>query len=116
MQSSTEQTLYDFKVGLHPIKTQAADKNIYKKTFSKIIKTLTAIANTLPGAPGYCILGVADNDKTAELHNAEYESNPIPYSSFKITGIGKEAEKYHGDIDKLFTKIIQLIKLSLIHI
>ncbi len=39
MQSSTEQTLYDFKVGLHPLKKGESDLN--QDTFSKIPITNT---------------------------------------------------------------------------
>src|SRR5690606_29228418 len=73
-------------------------------------KTLTAMANTLPGATGYCILGVADNNASALRHKEIYGSEPIKYSSFNITGINDEALRYHQSIDKYFTKIVQLIK------
>jgi predicted HTH transcriptional regulator len=108
MQSSTEQTLYDFKVGLHPLVENSNDFN--RDTFSKIIKTLTAMANTFPGGTGYCILGVADNKDTAERFSEIYGSSYRKYSSFFITGINLEAERHHGDIDKYFTKLTQMIK------
>ncbi|MFZ6711739.1 GmrSD restriction endonuclease domain-containing protein [Undibacterium sp. TC9W] len=108
MQSSTEQALYDFKVGLHKIEENptALDKD----TFSKIIRTLTAMANTFPGSTGYCLLGVADNKATADRHQSIYGAGYISYSSFYITGVGAEAIKYYGDIDKYFTRIVQLIR------
>ncbi|MDF1693435.1 MAG: DUF262 domain-containing protein [Zhongshania sp.] len=108
MQSSTEQALYDFKVGMHALSETEAELD--KETFSKIIKTLTSMANTFPNSVGYCLLGVADNKSTAERHKAIYGKNYISYSSFHITGIESEADKFHGDIDKYFTKIVQLIK------
>lgn len=107
MQSSTEQALYDFKVGLHPLTKDGGELN--QGTFSKVIKTLTAMANTFPGATGYCLLGVADSKLTAEQYNAIYGREFKSYSSFYITGIDSEAEKFHGDIDKYFTKLVQLI-------
>lgn len=108
MQSATEQTLYDFKVGLHSLHEQGAV--LEGETFSKIIKTLTAMANTLPGATGYCILGVADTEEAAERHKAFYGDSWMPYASFRITGIGAEAHKYYASVDKYFTKIVQLVK------
>lgn len=108
MQSSTEQTLYDFKVRLHSLHENGTELDV--ATFSKIIKTLTAMANTLPGATGYCILGVADTNGCAERHKAIYGSTWVSYSSFRITGVNDEAEKYHGSIDKYFMKIVQLVK------
>lgn len=108
MQSSTEQALYDFKIGLHPLNNQGAVLD--EANFSKIIKTLTAMANTLPGAVGYCILGVADKSADAERHKVIYGGDWVAYSSFKITGINAEAEKYHSSVDKYFNKIVQLVK------
>lgn len=108
MQSSTEQNLYDFKVGVHALIDKGGELD--ECTFSKIIKTLTSMANTFPGSSGYCLLGVADNKTTAERHKSLYKTDYISYSSFFITGVGAEAEKHHGDIDKYFTKLVQLIK------
>lgn len=108
MQSSTEQTLYDFKVGLHALNDKNNEFN--QKTFSKVIKTLTAMANTFPGSSGYCLLGVADTKVTAEKYKSLYGDEYISYSSFYITGVKKEADKHHGDLDKYFTKLVQLIK------
>lgn len=107
MQSSTEQNLYDFKLGLHDLAEGAGSIN--QKAFSKIIKTLTAMANTFPGATGYCILGVCDTKETAESHKRVYGVEPIKYSSFFVTGIDEEANQYHGGTDKYFTKLVQLI-------
>lgn len=107
MQSSTEQNLYDFKVGLHDL-VEKAD-SINQKAFSKVVKTLTAMANTFPGSTGYCILGVSDTKESAEAHKRIYGVEAIKYSSFFVTGIDEEASKYHGGTDKYFTKIIQLI-------
>lgn len=107
MQSSTEQTLYDFKIGLHPLtKTAKFDTAL----FSKIIKTLTAMANTLPNSVGYCILGIADSNKTAKSHEKRYGSKATAYSNFWITGVDHEANEHHQDIDTYFTKLTQLIK------
>ena len=107
MQSSTEQALYDFKVGLHSL--IATGSTLDQDTFSKIIKTLTAMANTFPGSTGYCLLGVADKKETSEKYKEIYGSDSVSYSNFFVTGINSEAEKYHGDIDKYFTKITQLV-------
>ena len=107
MQSSTEQTLYDFKVGLHPLIDEGDILNI--KTFSKVIKTLTAMANTFSNGTGYCLLGVADSKETADKYQDIYNTGFISYSAFYVTGIDSEAEKYHDDTDKYFTKLVQLI-------
>ncbi|MCL7942354.1 DUF262 domain-containing protein [Marinobacter sp. ATCH36] len=107
MQSSTEQNLYDFKIGLHDLKENS--NSINRRTFSKIIKTLTAMANTFPRSTGYCILGVSDSKESSEIHKETYGSEPIKYSSFYVTGVDGEANRYHNDIDKYFTKLVQFI-------
>ena len=108
MQSSTEQALYDFKVGLHALTEDASELDL--ETFSKVIKTLTSMANTFPDSSGYCLLGVADNRNAAERYKSIYGNQYVSYSSFYITGIDAEANKHHSDIDKYFTKLVQLIK------
>lgn len=109
MQSSTEQTMYDFKVGIYDLIDKAT---LNSEAFSQIIKTLTAMANTDPQATGYCVLGVADKLPTSERYKEIYRSDSIKYSSFYITGVQGEANKYHGDMDKYFSKLIQLIKIQ----
>ncbi len=106
MQSSTEQTLYDFKVGLHSL---SGDDKFNQELFSKIVKTMTAMANTFKNSVGYCLIGVSDNKRTSDKYEEVYGSSAISYSNFFVTGVNKEAEKFHGDIDKYFTKITQLI-------
>lgn len=106
MQSSTEQTLYDFKVGLHSL---MGDDKFNQELFSKIIKTLTAMANTLKNSVGYCLIGVADNKRTSDKYEEVYDEPSVSYSNFFVTGVNKEAEKFHGDTDKYFTKITQLV-------
>lgn len=106
--SSTEQTLFDFKVGLHAL---SIDKNhLNLETFHKIIKTLTAMSNTLQGASGYCLLGVAESKESAKRHDKVYNTNYVQFSSFFVVGVDEEAKIHHGDTDKYFTKLTQLIK------
>lgn len=106
-QSSTEQTMYDFKVGVYDL-TETATLN--HDAFSQIIKTLTAMANTKPRNIGYCVLGVADKPSSAQRYKDIYGSTPIDYSNFHITGIQDEAKRYYTNLDKYFTKLTQLIK------
>ncbi|MFJ5361066.1 DUF262 domain-containing protein [Pectobacterium sp. CHL-2024] len=108
MQSSTEQTLYDFKVGYHALTEK--DSAFDAELFSKVIKTLTAMANTLPGATGYCVVGVADTKQSAERHKKIYGSESISYSTFYVNGIDDEAARYHKDVDTYFTMLTNLVK------
>lgn len=108
IQSSTEQTLYDFKVGLHALTEKNNDFS--RELFSKIIKTLTSMANTLPRSTGYCIIGVADSQATAAAYEKIYGVKPKKYSNFYIAGLDDEANKFHKNIDDYFTKLTNLIK------
>ncbi len=107
MNSTTEQTLYDFKVGLYELK---AGSDFSLDLFSKCIKTLTAMANTQKGATGYIVIGVCENESTALSHKKIYGTKSAKYGSYFITGIDAEAIKYEKDIDTYFTRITNLIK------
>ncbi|WP_217360045.1 RNA-binding domain-containing protein, partial [Anabaena sp. UHCC 0253] len=106
-QSKTEQSLYDFKQGF----TQLDGRGQFDQgNFSKIILTLTAMANHSPGATGYVCVGVADNDQTAQRIKKLYNIEPVEYKNFKITGIEHEAKRLQGNIDNFYLWITQQIK------
>lgn len=105
-QSSIEQTMYDFKIGFCELGKKEIDQN----TVSKVIKTLTSMANTMPEGIGYCIIGVADNQNSANKHREIYSSEYIEKYGFYITGIQNEANITLGNIDKYYNRIIQMIK------
>lgn len=107
MQSSTEQTLYDFKVGFHNLDET---KEFNEESFNKVIKTLTAMANTQKNATGYCIIGVSDKDGTTKQYETIYGVKAIKYSNFDITGVNGDTTNYKKGIDEYFTKIHNLIK------
>ncbi|WP_330203571.1 GmrSD restriction endonuclease domain-containing protein [Cyanobacterium sp. DS4] len=108
-QSTTEQSLYDFKQGFTELNE---GKQFNQDNFDKIIKTLTAMANHSPNATGYVCVGIADNDKTAKKIYDLYNVDFVEYKNFKITGITHEAERLQGNLDNFYRWIIQLIKLQ----
>lgn len=103
-QSRTENICYDFKIGLHPLIGDVFNG----KLISKIVKTLTSMANSHAG-DNYVILGVADTESDANKHGEKYQTTAIKYGSFYVTGVGKEADMYHGNIDAYQQKIQQTI-------
>lgn len=105
-ESKTEQVCYDFKMGFAQI--TGAEKPFLPGVVSKIVKTLTAMTNSKPGEC-YVIVGVADNESDAKAHEIHYSSQSTKYKDFYITGIDKEAIKYHRSIGELEQKIIQHI-------
>ncbi|PSV37290.1 DUF262 domain-containing protein [Photobacterium sp. GB-210] len=107
MQSSVEQVLYDFKMGLYPLYDH--DNTISNNSLPKIVKTLTAMVNSLPESTGYCILGVADSKNDSDRYESFFNDKVEKYSKFFITGVDKEAEKNHKTLDLYLKKINQLI-------
>lgn len=107
MNSSTEQTLYDFKLGFYDLEKNS---KFNSKLFDKIILTLTAMANTQKGAVGYVIVGVSDTKNSADFHKKNYKKNYVKYGSYFITGIDAEADQYEKGTDIYFTKLTNLIK------
>ena len=61
-QSSTENTQYDFKQGIHNLDDGRRNNTLIRKIF----KTLTAMANAGKNSTGYVLLGVADTFDDAE--------------------------------------------------
>lgn len=106
MNSTTEQTLYDFKMGFYDLSKSTA---FSAELFGKCIKTLTAMANTHRGAVGYVVVGVCDKATSAGSHKKFYKSDFVKYGSYYVVGIDAEASKYEKDTDSYFTKITQLI-------
>ncbi|MFJ5340788.1 DUF262 domain-containing protein [Pectobacterium sp. CHL-2024] len=105
-QSKTENVCYDFKIGFYSLKN---DSNYNGKLVSKIIKTLTAMANSHAGE-NYVIVGVADCKADAIKHEERYGSQPKTYSDFFVTGVGDEALSNHGSIDAYQQKLQQTIE------
>lgn len=106
-QSKTEQSLYDFKQGFTKLDGRG---EFDRDCFEKIIKTLTAMANHSPGATGYVCVGVADNDNDAKRVENIYGIQSIEYKGFKITGVGHEATRLQGSVDKFFRWLIQKVQ------
>ncbi|WP_426749067.1 GmrSD restriction endonuclease domain-containing protein [Enterobacter cloacae complex sp. 405F3] len=105
-QSRTENVCYDFKIGFYPLN----ESNVFNThLLSKIIKTLTAMANSHAGE-NYIVVGVADSVDDAKKHSTKYNATAKKCGDFYITGINDEANKYSTNIDKLQQKIKQSIE------
>ena len=107
MQSKIEQQFYDFKIGLHDIQS---NPSFNQKCFSKIIKTLTAMANTQRQSTGYVIVGIADKEEDAKRFQAVFNSSPRIFNSFFITGVQEEIKAKYQNTDEYFSKVKDLIK------
>ncbi|WP_335966696.1 DUF262 domain-containing protein [Galbibacter sp. PAP.153] len=89
--SSTENTNYDFKIGVHRLDR---DNKFDKKCFSKIIRTLTAIANLGKGSIGYVVIGVADTKEDKDRFESFYKLKAIQHKDFFVTGVNGEIKKH----------------------
>ncbi|AWM32145.1 GmrSD restriction endonuclease domain-containing protein [Hymenobacter nivis] len=113
VQSYTEQSLYDFKLGLHNLDEQGL---FNQESLEKIVKTLTAMANVGKKATGYIIIGVADNEKDASFCLQYYQeqgvrTQPIKFGNFCVTGVNGEVDKhYKSDHDKYMSLISSKVK------
>lgn len=107
MQSKIEQQLFDFKIGLHDI---AANPPFNQKCFSKIIKTLTAMANTQKNSIGYVIIGIADDESASNRFCRTYNAKPRKYNGFFITGVQEEIRLKYKNADEYFMNVKNLVK------
>ena len=107
MQSKIEQQLFDFKIGLHDVSSNPEFNN---KCFSKIIKTLTAMANTQKNSTGYVIVGIADDADDAKRFASVYGVTSREYNGFYITGVQEEIRLKYKSADDYFTKIKDWVK------
>ena len=91
-----EQQMYDFKLGLTVLK----DGTRNPKIVSKIVKTLTAMANTDPNENGVIIIGVADDINAARDYQKHYNYSWIETGKCFVTGVNGEVEKYWESLEK----------------
>lgn len=111
-QSRTEQSLYDFKQGF----LRLDNTNVFDEgAFSKVIKTLSAMANFGQGVSGYVCIGVADKKQDAEKLKLIYGVNYDTEAGFFITGIDHEvtiSQKTHENWYKLILNKIKTQPIS----
>ncbi|WP_316751780.1 DUF262 domain-containing protein [Pedobacter gandavensis] len=106
--SKTENASYDFKIGLHKMDDLGRFDD---HCFDKVLKTLTAIANIAKDSIGYVIIGVADDKKASDFHEAYYKNKSITFKEFLITGVQEEV-KMHKNHEAYRTLIENKIRHS----
>ena len=106
MQSKIEQPLFDLKIGLYSLQNDQYNE----KCLHKIIKTLTAMANTGKNTTGYVIVGVADKKSDSQKYERKFGTLSNQFNSFFITGVDGEIEKNYRSADEYFNKVKQAIE------
>ena len=107
MNSTIEQQLFDFKIGLHDV---SSNPSFNQKCFSKIIKTLTAMANTEKNSEGYVIVGIADNEEDAKHFSTVHGVINREFNGFYITGVQEEIKLKYKNADDYYSRIKDLVK------
>jgi uncharacterized protein DUF262 len=83
-----EQKLFDCKQGFYTLSASRAFDDV---SFSKICKTLTAMANSGPDIVGHVVIGIADNENDARRVQELDGVKSQRYRNFHIVGIDREA-------------------------
>ncbi|MFE4913740.1 DUF262 domain-containing protein [Streptomyces sp. NPDC056652] len=88
--SVTEQLLFELKQGLL---TLGETREFDEGSWEKILRSITAIANTGPDNTGYLVIGVADSEKDVRRIRQLDGIDPVKSRSgrFDVVGIGREA-------------------------
>ena len=105
--SSTENTNYDFKIGLHRMHGVG---EFDETCLQKIIRTLTAMANQGRDSVGYVIIGVADDEADAEKFESFYKKKPLLYKDYYIAGVQEETLRYYNSPEAYRNTIENKIK------
>lgn len=100
--STIEKQMLDLKIGLCNLDNAGAYN---KACLSKIVKTLTAMANTKPSEEGFVILGVADRKEHADLYKKMYKKEVRKFNDFFITGLAEERIRLGYTLDIYWEKI-----------
>ncbi|MFD9739594.1 DUF262 domain-containing protein [Umezawaea sp. NPDC059074] len=87
--SVTEQSLCELKQGL--LSLNGNSRAFDQKSWDKILKTITAIANDGPESTGYLVIGVADKAADVTRIQALDGVEASHYRGFDIVGIEREA-------------------------
>lgn len=93
---SIEEQMLECKIGLYDFRTGQFNK----KNFHKIIKTLTAMANTQFGKEGCVLFGIADKAADAIKSEKLYGVKDVQYRNFHVIGVDGKAFKYSKSLDE----------------
>lgn len=107
--SKLETARYEFKQGLFNLDGK---NKLNEKLIEKILKTVTAIANTAQGEDGFIYIGIADNQEDAIRSQEIYGKEYIEYFGKYILGIDRELSKADIKSDQYLKVLMDRIKKS----
>lgn len=101
-----EEQMYDFKLGV----TDFRSGEFNAGCVSKIVKTLTAMANTRPGEAGFVLLGVPNDAEDANTIALQLGVNPEYCRNYSVLGIRDEATTFYQGVDNYLRKLKDVIE------
>lgn len=110
-QSYTEQAAYDFKQGFFQL---GAEPSFDEESFEQIMRTLVAISNIARDQVGYVIVGVAENEATANRVLQLFAKEARKFETFWVSGVDHEIDALEKNTDQFFQMIVDRIRASTI--
>jgi hypothetical protein len=107
--SLVEQQLFECKQGLLSLNH---DRAFDEDSFTRILRTLTAMANVGPGAIGYVAIGIADDAQDAQRVKSLDSVDVLNYRQFQIVGIEREAARRGQSLNDYWAWLVQRIRGS----
>ncbi len=103
-----EQQNFEAKQGL--VTLTDSDRVFDEKCFTRVIKTIAAMANIGPNATGYIAIGVADNESDSKKVKQVDKVEAVFARKFAIVGIEREAIVLGFDLNSYWSTVIQKIR------
>lgn len=107
--SKHETSRYEFKQGIVSLDGKF---KLDEKLITRIVYTVTAIANSAQGQDGYIFIGIADEQKDTERINKLYDTGHMVIYGKYIVGIDRELKKMKWTVDQYIRAFIARIKNS----
>lgn len=98
-----ENQMVEFKIGITTLAKNTLNSSVIKKS----IQTLVAMSNTVLDDYVYVILGIADNEKSANDFKKHYGVGVAGFGNCLLSGVDAEVEKYYGGSLDNYIKQIQ---------
>ena len=111
MKSKVESAVYDFKQGFYTLSPQG--RKFDEKSFSKILRNISALANIGKNEKGFLFIGVTDKENdTKRIEKIDNMEGVPRYHEFGIVGLEREAKLRGVTLDEYISFITSKISDS----
>lgn len=104
-----EQQMFDCKQGFLSL---GQNRSFDEISFSKICRTLTAMANRGPGAVGHVAIGIADNTADADRVKQLDGVTSVKFKTFNVVGLEREAIIQNKSLNDYVAWLIQRLRAA----